>query len=584
MHIKTAFCCVLLILGGFLQAEGKDYEIPEIRIEVSVNTDGTVQVTERLTYNYDGSFSQAQYVLPRRGFTAISDIQISENGTSYINKNTEEPGTFSVSKNDESIRLRWHYNAENEQRTYTISYTLEGALTIGPEWSQFFWNYLSDDRDKSTKQLDILIQFPRSVSPDSLHGWTRSSAQQIDLKKSAGLISINATHIDDDDMAKVRALFPTSLLDEAQISITNQAFSLTQAEQEEQAYQKQLAEQKEWESYMADLWGQINYIIPLISIAVLLFLYQKYGKRHPTSRFSSQETIMTPDNTAPAVVGWLLKNQTITGGLLISTVLDLARRGYFKIEEHPPEEGFLADDDPTFAITRTDQPEESDLKSWERKLIHFVEDRLSESENNKLDKLFSGSSSKISKWYNTWKEDFKNYCYDKGWIDEESYTGVYWNVALQFILLCSGIAAIIFAGPIGLISTAVTAIGLIMSFAIIRRTPEGEEAYHRWNNYKKGLANANDYSLSPDTVGQHFIYGVAFGLKGEQIEHIITSNDGELPVFMWITFTSNTNSAAAIASSFSTLSATGTTSFAGTAGGAGATASAAGGGAAASAS
>jgi len=122
-----------------------------------------------------------------------------------------------------------------------------------------------------------------------------------------------------------------------------------------------------------------------------------------------------------------------------------------------------------------------------------------------------------------------------------------------------------------------------MSFAIIRRTPTGEEAYHQWNNYKKGLTNAEEYSLSSETLGRHFIYAVAFGLEGEQIEHIITGNDGNLPVFMWIAFTGSTNSATTIASSFSTLSATGSASFSGTAGGAGASASTAGGGASASA-
>lgn len=39
----------------------------------------------------------------------------------------------------------------------------------------------------------------------------------------------------------------------------------------------------------------------------------------------------------------------------MATVLDLARKGYFKIQEEAPEEGFLADDKPTFSIKRTDQ-------------------------------------------------------------------------------------------------------------------------------------------------------------------------------------------------------------------------------------
>jgi len=586
MWLRTLVLSTVIFCLGFLSSSGKDYEIPEIRVEVSINEDGTVQITEHLTYDFDGSFSWAEYRLPRQGFSAIRDIQISEGDTSFINENSEAPGTFSVAYNDEAIKLTWYYEAEDEQRTFTISYTLEDALTIGPEWTQFFWNYLSDDRDKSTKRLNIAINLPESVATDSLHGWTRGPKGHFELSKTSGSFTIRGTNIDDDDVAKVRALFPTSVL--ASPQVTNQDFTLSQVRQEEEIYQQKRAERRARNAYWHEISQQVNIAVSVIAVFLFLYFYRKYGKRHSTSRLSSHETIMIPDRHRPAAIGWLLNNRSVTSVHLISTVLDLARKGYFKIKEEEPEEGFFEDDDPTFSVHRTEQDLQEDLLDWEKDIVSFVELRLSD-DRQKLHKIFDGQDSKVSDWFSKWSKKLKNYCFDQDWIDLQSYTGAYWNAGLQLILffIIFGVAAYAgkdaFAPLSWFLALIMTVVMAILSMAIIRPTEKGQEIKHRWNNYKKGLENAKEHNLSSDKLDKHFIYALALGLKGEELEDIITTNSNAVPVIAWIAFSSNTSSVAAVASSFSALGATSAATAPGAAGGAGASASAAGGGAAASA-
>ncbi len=582
MSTRTLTISILLILISFLSTSAKSYEIPDVRVEVTIKKDGTVHITEHLTYVFDGSFSWAEYQIPRQGFSTINDIQILENGKSYINKNTEVPGTFNVSKNDKAIKLRWYYSAEDEKRTFTVSYVLKDALTIGPQWSQFFWNFLSDNRAKATNQLDITIQLPKSVSVDSLYGWIRGPKGQFNLQKSVGVFTVDASNINDDEFAKVRTVFPTEVLNKSQTSITDEGFSLDQAQKEEQTYQEQRDQQIQRQKYLSDLWETLNYVIILLSILVFYLLYQKYGKRHSTSRFSSTETIMIPGQLRPAAIGWLLQGRNITSNLLMATVLDLARAGYFNIQEEPPEEGFLADDKPTFSIERTAKQLQEELQGWEKQIISFVEQRI-EDNHQKIHEIFKGTNSEVSSWFTKWKNSFKEYAFDQGWIDKQSYTGCYWNIAVQSLLLVASIPALMYAGPAGLVALFVTMFALIFSFLIIRRTSKGEEIYHQWSNYKKGLENAKEHSISSDKLDKNFIYGLALGLGEQELEDIIATNADGIPVIAWIAFSPNTSSMASVASSFSTLGATGATSFPGTSGGAGASASAAGGGASASA-
>ncbi|MDZ7682482.1 MAG: DUF2207 domain-containing protein [Fodinibius sp.] len=582
MVLRTLITSLLLVLVSCIQAHSKSYEIPNIRVEVTINEDGTVQITEHLTYSYDGSYSWAEYELPKSGYSQITNIQISEDGQTYINSNSEDPGTFSVSESEQAIRLKWHYNAKDERRTYTISYTLQDALTIGPEWSQLFWNFLSANRDKDTEQLDITITLPQSVLGDSLHGWTRGPKGHFELQTTNGTFSINASNLDDDDFAKVRALFPTSILHASKAAVTDSDFSLSQAREEEQTYRQKRAERLERQAELADLWTTINYLILALSVGLFYFLYTKYGKRHATSRFSDQQSIMIPGKLPPAVVGWLLSGRNITGNMLMASVLDLARQGYFTIKEEPSEEGFLSDGEPTFAIQRTEQEMTEDLHKWEQQIISYIEQELSAG-SQKLHKIFENSNSGMTSWFSEWKQDFQEYCRQLGWIDQQSYTGCYINLAAQIPLIGASIAAIIYAGPIGLAALLTTALATICSFAIIRRTPEGEEVYHKWNNYKEGLKNAEEHNISTDILDKHFIYGIAFHLNKTELKNISSENPDAAPMIAWMIFSSDTATIADVAGSFSTLSATGSTAFPGAAGGAGASASAAGGGASASA-
>lgn len=584
MWIRSLLFFLLLLLAGSPGAIAKSYDIPTIQVEVTLNPDGTVQITEHLTYVFDGSFSWAEYTLPMQGFAAIRDISISGDQGPYINQNNKQPGTFSVARNEDQVRMRWYYTAEDEQRTFTISYTLEGAITIGPEWSEFFWNYVSDDRDKSTDNLNISIRLPKPITADSLYGWTRGPDGQIQLQTSTGSFNITATNIDDDEVVKVRSVFPTRVFEGSKVDVTDSGFTLAWAQKDEQAFREKQVQQAEQQAYYRDLGQQVGIVLLVLSLGIFYFLYQKYGKRHSTSRFSDAETIMIPERRKPAPIGWLLSSRTVTGGQIMATVLDLARKGYFKIEEQPPEEGWFKDDDPTFSIQRTDQQPEEDLQDWERSLLGFLENQINEGTNN-LQEMFKNGSSDLSHWLNNWKKSLREYCFNKDWIDLDSYSGAYMNAGLQVVLVFIAIGTLVLAGQIGIpiliLSLFTSLIAAIMSFTIIRRTEQGEATYHRWKNYKKGLQNAKDYEINADHLERHFIYAVALGVDKSHIEELFTSS-GDFPIFAWIVI-SGQHSPAQVASSFSTLGASGAATFSGTSGGAGATAGAAGGGASASA-
>jgi len=290
---------------------------------------------------------------------------------------------------------------------------------------------------------------------------------------------------------------------------------------------------------------------------------------------------MIPGRLKPAVIGWLISRH-IGSHHLMATLLDLARRGHFIIEEQEPENKIFGVKKQVFSVKRADSTPFDELTDWEKSLADFANRQITES-NNRLDELFSGSSMKSAKWFSEWKEMLKAYCKKKAWYDSKSYTGVYANISIQMLLLVPAIFATLWAGPAGVTAVIVVAFILIASFSIVRRTKEGEVEYAKWKAYQKGLTNAAHHSVSDDLLDKHFIYAIALGLSKEAIENLFKQMDTQQFAFIWfVLHTPSTQSYAATASTFSTLAATGTASFPGSSSSsatAGASAGAAGGGA-----
>lgn len=571
--------------------QASDYSIPVISVEVDIMDDGDVHITEHLTYQFDGTFSWAEYNLPLQGFSEIRNIRVSEQGNNYINDNSESAGTFSVYEDNRSVTIKWHYNASDTSRVFTVSYELTDALTIGPEIAEFYWNYLSSSRDKSTDSLNVTITLPEPVPGDEMYVWSRIPEENVSISADTGSYEIRALNISRRESARARTVFTASVFDQNQEKITDANFSLEQVLQEEEQIEREAAERAERDAFYASITFEVTLIFSLLSIVIFVLLYRKYSRRHSTGTLSDRETLVIPDQNPPALVGRLLTNSMTTGNHLIATIFDLARRGWFVIKEEQSEEkkssGWFSLNGSTkieFLISPSGKNPSDSPNEYEQRAIHFVNKQISSGKNT-FSKIFSGTSSGTAKWYTKWKTDVKKVFDQKNWIDKGSYTGVTLNMVGQFLLMAAAIYISVVGTAFAFIALGTTFIMLIASFAMIRRTKEGEETYHRWKSYREALKNADKRTVRMEMMDRHFIYATAFHLSEKQVNTLIESSDESVAtLFPWLILAQGSmHTPASVASSVSALAASGTSSFSGVSGGSGAIAGSAGGGASASA-
>jgi uncharacterized membrane protein len=379
------------------------------------------------------------------------------------------------------------------------------------------------------------------------------------------------------------------VFDRSRVEISDSDFQLARVLQEEQEYREAERMEAERDAYYAEITPAATAILSLLSLLAFIWIYRSYGKRHSTSSLSSRETLVIPGNLSPAIIGRLMMAKQTTSNHLVSTVFDLARRGWFVIEEQEKDEeesdGWFSSDDPVFKITDLkNDPDDSTLRH-EQMVVDFAKKRIADGHDT-FDELFKGTDSDVAEWFSNWKKQVKKQFDDKKWIDKESYTGMFLNMVVQLIILIASIALLIYGTTPALFAVIFVVLMLIASLFIIRRTPEGEETHKQWKSYIDGLKNADKRTIRMEFLDRHFIYATAFHLSQNQLETLLDStHETAHTLIPWIVLThGSAASPAAVASSVSTLAATGTTSFTGaTAAGTGASAGAAGGGASAGA-
>jgi uncharacterized membrane protein len=564
-------------------SQDKNYQIPDIKVDVEILDNGIVRISEHRTYQFQGSFSWADYRLPKSGFTEIRNIQVSDQDDSFINENSEEAGTFSVSESHNSITVTWYYNASDTIRTFTINYELTDALSVGPNWTEFFWNYIASGREKPTENFDVQIRLPQNISPDSLYSWTRSESTQIENNQSSGRFSISANNLSTDQSLEVRSVFPTQVFDEGSISITDPDLTLQWIQNDEQAYIAEQQRIEERNEYYQSITPDVTVLICIVSIAVFFLLYRRYGKRYQTGTISDRDTVMIPDSTPPAIIGPLFGIGTPSGNHLAATIFDLARRGWFTIHEEKKEkEGFFSPEKTYFRIKKSEPQPDTSLPLWEQMIVDHINQQIDRGVN-RFDKLFKdGDDFKMSEWFSDWKKEVKKVYDEKNWQDQNSMRGVYINFLVQFLLVVFSFVLMVNGSTgIALIGLIFTSLMSVASLAIKRRTREGEETYKRWKAYRDGLKNADKRTIRMEMMDRHYVYAIALSLSGSRIENLVKQSDGsDAVIFTWIVLMAGSDhTPASVATTVSTLAASGTSTFSAASGGVGATAGTAGGGA-----
>ncbi len=290
-------------------AQAKSWRIADFQDNISVQKDGNSVVAERITLVFDGEFHGIHRTIP---------IEYpGPNGTNYelyldVAAVTDGAGgklKYESSTSNGSRDLKIYIpDAVDATRTVEIVYRVRNGTRFFPDHDEFYWNVTGNDWPVPIDRVAATVRFP-----DSAAGSLRAQA----FTGVYGSSERDATAKVDGAEAQFETNNPLPMRGGLTLDVYLPKGILT--------------EPGAITRFVWFLGGNPVVFLPLVTLVAMFGLWWFKG-RDPDPGISVAPMYEPPPGISPAEAGTLL-DDTIHPRDITSTMVDLAVRGYIKIEE-----------------------------------------------------------------------------------------------------------------------------------------------------------------------------------------------------------------------------------------------------------
>ena len=495
-------------------ATPKEYVWSRFDSAVAVHQDGILQVEETLSLRYTGGpWTFAFRDLPQRRLDTLDVLEVRDAEQVYTytdDQESSEPYTYSVFYNDGDLRIRWVYPPTSDtERTFTISYRVEGAVRQNEGLHEIWWSFVPPQRDVAVERARATLNLPPAVPAESINVTTPDVAGTIE--QSGSRISATTTNVAPGAEFTLRASFP----DEYIVSAPP-------------AWQQAIEAQ---ELYNRTTRPRVNSLASAAAAACAVLLLLVFGRwvrnnRDPKPQgFHARQLPTVPDDLPPALAGKLI-NQS-NAQLFLATIFDLAQRGYLVLQEA------VTKRKNTFVLQRTPQST-ADLQPFEANVLHSVFGDDTSVPLRSHNKAFIKGATQLGKWA-------EQELIVRGLLDAAALKRQKRGVLTgSLLLLLGGISFFIsmfFAGQyswwliaIPLVFVIVGVIWLATAYALRGTTPSGANHVARWKAFQRYL---KDMRLPPEQrFDQLLPYATAIA-DPQKLTKTYSQSDAYVPVWFY---------------------------------------------------
>jgi len=489
-----------------------------------------MQVTEHRTFEFKGKFSYSYRSFPKDR-VQYQDIVVSEAGNTYRESDSEDPGTFRIIDRGSKLEVRWYYSARSEQRTFTISYNVQNLVERGEDAAVLYYKFIGDDWSKPQQHVLITVVPPDPVEKDEVNAWLHGPLWGEYRIEKNGTISAWCDRFPDNTFFEIRALYPLEAFPNAVENprLNREKIIVAEAAWVEEANQERIdaidamERRRERENYGFPL----ALILGFAGLFGIFYLYNRYGRRPDLPERKPEFLSEIPSEDPPALVSYLLNSGMLSGSALVSTLFDLASKGYLEMKEDikiKPKFWGGTKEVPAYrwVLDRKKLQENPPQHAFERSALDFLFTDISDgSDTLDIDDLKS-QSSKMMKFFPKWKKEVALEGKSRGWINEESKKGMYRGMILTGVLFMMSMAGIFFFGEWMLLSAGISAVLFFLTLAIPHNTAQGAMLKNRWKALRKFLRKGR-YKLggeATNNIGSYFVYGSVLGLMKKDFEEM----------------------------------------------------------------
>lgn len=525
-------------------ALAKSYHIAVADVTIQVEPDGSLLITERLTFDFDGSFSGAYRDIELLGdetfeFVSMSDEQVTydSGGCAWLGCSSPA-GTYGIDEQPGLARVVWHHSSNDEIRTFELVYRMHRVVTVYDDVADLNYKVWADQWPVRAERVNAEVLLPAGASDGEVrvYGHPYGVDGETSLGDAGVSPSLEARNVPSNQFVEIRVVFPPDLLASTQgvTLIAGAGQDIILGEEEEWAEQANDARA----AARNGLIGGSLAFIGLVGGAGGL-VYLRYG-REPRTGYDREYEQFPPSELSPAEVGTLVSQGGVTEKQFTATLFDLIRKG--RITAEPTQvtrttwAGLRAEEITDLVLDLTDQ--DTGLRDFEQSVLAVLRRALAGSPMplHELNTAIRSDAAANAQTYQTFRERVLG-AVKRARLLDDSGTAASWLVGVGVIVLI--VAAFFFLGnstiespgteafPILLLGGAV--LGAVVLFVFLsfrrvrtRRTKKGALEAERWIAFRRYLRDFSRLEEAPAISlalwEQFLVYGITLGVAEQVLE------------------------------------------------------------------
>lgn len=523
--LSLALFGLLLSSPRFVSAQ-EAWSIPDYHADITVNTDASIDVHEtiKVVFSEDrhgifrdipttATFNGKKVALP------ITAINILQDG---------KPAIVDQSKNSSMLKLTIGNPDEliTGSHVYDIRYHVTGAVNFFDTFDELNWNVTGNAWPIELTKVSATLHVPGAVTPTTLcYTGPKGSTVQ------------NCTGVATEGEARYSASDTLTVISHWPKGVVTKPLSY------DQSRQVSVADQLLW-------WGSWVAAI-LLALGTFVFMFRHWSEKgkdpdEPKTVIAQYEP---PTGVLPAEAT-VIYGQNVSSKAITATIIDLAVRGYLRIEEREHQNFFGKKKD--FALFRV-KPEDETLRDYEKAILQmlFASKESQDETGTTLLSVMKKHVSKISVMVEAIRSGIAEGVNARGYFIGNPVTTVAKYSIISTVMIAVPIYVfadlmdrvptwvLVLMGGVVAAGASIGGFGLFMS----RRSEIGAKAHWQLKGFKLYLTTAEKYRVQwqeDNHIFEKFLpYAIAFGVAEKWSK---TFADVSMPKPDWYSGSGNWNS------------------------------------------
>ena len=329
-NILRIFLFFLISIVSF----AANYRIEKLDIEANLQKDGSMVVSEAVTYDID-EINGVYFDIDAKGFGELEDLQVFEDEPNTSSFKEVDTSNYEVSVSDELYRIKLYSKNQNNIRTFKFVYKLPEAIKVYDDVAQFNRKMVGQEWQQGIKYITakVIVPVPTDYDNSNIlvfgHG---SLTGEVDREENTVVYKLDDYY--PGDFLEAHILMEPEIFSEYDKSkiihkdMKQELLNMEAKLSEEANIERDKASSQQ---KISKKQGVILGILGSIWGVLMFYIHGIYRRKNRVKNSVGKYLRELPDDSSPALVGSFMTD-SISGNEILATIVDLIRRKVLMLE------------------------------------------------------------------------------------------------------------------------------------------------------------------------------------------------------------------------------------------------------------